>query len=97
MITSRSEYGGLPEAVTGRIPKIVFINSDGGCDHNFEHLQVLCSIIALHRFLDISLITVILRCLKTSFKNNFIWNERNLFKISFNLIGKLFPPILPCR
>ncbi|KAJ1446501.1 hypothetical protein M885DRAFT_604849 [Pelagophyceae sp. CCMP2097] len=58
MITSLSEYGGLPEAVKGRIPKIVFINSDGGCDHNFKHLQVLCSIIALQRFLGISLITV---------------------------------------
>ena len=60
-ITKLSEIPNLPSEVMDFIPTQLYLGTDGGPDHNFTHLQVKCSLIALQRLLKINLLSA-LRC-----------------------------------
>ena len=51
----------LPDDVWKFVPDIIHLSTDGGPDHNFAHLQVKCSLVALQRVLRASMLTA-LRC-----------------------------------
>ena len=61
-ITKLSEIPNLPSEMMDFIPTQLHLSTDGGPDHNFTHLQVKCSLIALQRLLKSSRSIFSLHC-----------------------------------